>query len=274
MPIVEYVLTPFGAIVTAMPNSLEFSPSPSAARNVGMNTAKILLVDDDAQVRRALRTTLTSAGYTVVEARTGEEALEEVQAEGAVNMVLLDLKMPGMGGIEACRRIRKISDVPILVISVLRTQEEKVQAFDAGADDYLVKPFGIQELLSRIHALRRRVSGSEPIPPFESADLKIDFERRRVTVGDQPVHLTPSEFELLRYLVLNEGKPVSHHTLLQSLWGPEHVREIQRLRVTINQLRRKVEPDPEQIRYIHTEHQFGYRFEPIAQKSGKRKSKL
>jgi len=253
---------------------VELSPSEAAARNVAMNTAKILLVDDDGQVRRALRTTLTGAGYTVVEARTGEEAIEEVQAEGSVNLVLLDLKMPGMGGIEACRRIRKISDVPILVISVLRTQEEKVQAFDAGADDYLVKPFGIQELLSRIQALRRRVSGSKPTPPFESAGLKIDFERRRVNVGDLPIHLTPSEFELLRYLVLNEDKPVSHHTLLQSLWGPEHTSEIQRLRVTINQLRRKIEPNPERIRYIHTEHQFGYRFEPIVEKPAKRKPKL
>jgi two-component system, OmpR family, KDP operon response regulator KdpE len=257
-----------------MANSLALSTSQPAARNGAMNTAKILLVDDDGQVRRALRTTLASAGYTVVEARTGEEALEEIQAEGTVNIVLLDLKMPGIGGVEACRRIRKISDVPILVISVLRTQEEKVQAFDAGADDYLVKPFGIQELLSRIHALRRRVSGSETIPPFESAGLKLDFERRRVSVDDQPIHLTPSEFELLRYLVLNDGKPISHHTLLQSLWGPEHMREIQRLRVTINQLRRKIEPSPERIRYIHTEHQFGYRFEPVLQKPAKRKPKL
>jgi two-component system, OmpR family, KDP operon response regulator KdpE len=256
-----------------MPGSVEVSPAQPAAKHVAMNATKILLVDDDAQVRRALRTTLTSAGYMVVEARTGEEALEEIQAEGAVNMVLLDLKMPGIGGIEACRRIRKMSDVPILVISVLRTQEEKVQAFDAGADDYLVKPFGIQELLSRIHALRRRVSGSEPIPPFESAELKIDFERRRVTVAGRLVHLTPSEFELLRYLVLNEGKPVAHHTLLQSLWGPEHLREIQRLRVTINQLRRKIETEPQRIRYIHTEHQFGYRFEPVVEKPAKRRGK-
>ena len=237
-----------------------------------MHLAKILLVDDDPQVRRALRTTLTSAGYVVVEARTGEEAVEEAQGEGGVDMILLDLKMPGIGGLEACRRIRKIFDVPILVISVLRSQEDKVAAFDAGADDYLVKPFGIQELLSRIHALRRRVSGSGPVPPYESAGLKIDFERRRVIVDSAQVHLTPSEFELLRYLVLNEGKPVSHHTLLQSLWGPEHVRDVQRLRVTINQLRRKIETNPNRIRYIHTEHQFGYRFEPV-QQSGKRRSK-
>ncbi len=252
---------------------MEPANTQTVPRPAAMNLAKVLLVDDDPQVRRALRTTLTSAGYVVVEARTGEEALEEVQAEGAVDMVLLDLKMPGIGGLEACRRIRKIFDVPILVISVLRSQEDKVQAFDAGADDYLVKPFGIQELLSRIHALRRRASGSEPIAPYESAGLKIDFERRRVVIDSEQVHLTPSEFELLRYLVLNEGKPVSHHTLLQSLWGPEHTRDVQRLRVTINQLRRKIEKDPSRMRYIHTEHQFGYRFEPTAQKSAKRKAK-
>jgi len=238
---------------------------------MAISPAKILLVDDDAQVRRALRTTLTSAGYVVVEARSGEEALEEVQAEGSVDMILLDLKMPGIGGIEACRRIRKIFDVPILVISVLRTQEDKVQAFDAGADDYLVKPFGIQELLSRIHALRRRTAGVESMPPFESSGLKIDFERRRVIVDSEQVHLTPTEFELLRYLVLNQGKPVSHHILLQSLWGPEHSNDIQRLRVSINQLRRKIEKNPERLRYVHTEHQFGYRFEPATQKAEKKR---
>jgi two-component system KDP operon response regulator KdpE len=252
---------------------METSHVQSPGKGVAIGSAKILLVDDDPQVRRALRTTLTSAGYVVVEARTGEEALEEVHAEGAVDMVLLDLKMPGIGGLEACRRIRQIFAVPILVISVLRTQEEKVQAFDAGADDYLVKPFGIQELLSRIHALRRRTSGSESMAAFESSGLKIDFERRRVIVDSDPVHLTPSEFELLRYLVLNEGKPVSHHVLLQSLWGPKYTSEIQRLRVTVNQLRRKIEKDPDRMRYIHTEHQFGYRFEPVPQKLGKRNAK-
>ena len=202
-----------------MTPSTEIAHEHSPGRISTVSHAKILLVDDDPHVRRALRTTLTSAGYVVVEARTGEEALEEIQAEGAVDMVLLDLKMPGIGGLEACRRIRKIFDVPILVISVLRTQEDKVQAFDAGADDYLVKPFGIQELLSRIHALRRRTAGAESTPPFESSGLKIDFERRRVVVDSDQVHLTPTEFELLRFLVLNEGKPVSHHTLLQSFWG-------------------------------------------------------
>jgi two-component system, OmpR family, KDP operon response regulator KdpE len=260
---------------TKMASTLNLSQSqPQSTKLVSpIGAAKILLVDDDAHVRRALRTTLASSGYTVVESRTGEEAIEEIQADGTVDMVLLDIKMPGIGGFEACRKIRKISDVPVLVISVCRTQEEKVQAFDAGADDYLVKPFGIQELLSRIHALRRRSSDSEDIPPFEAGGLKIDFERRRVTLEGQTVHLTPSEFELLRYLVLHEGKPVAHHTLLQSLWGPEHTREVQRLRVTINQLRRKIELDPARVRYIHTEHQFGYRFELSPQKTAKRKAK-
>jgi two-component system KDP operon response regulator KdpE len=256
-----------------MSHLMEIANTRAPMKSGATTPAKLLLVDDDAQVRRALRTTLTSAGYIVVEARTGEEALEEVQTEGAVDLVLLDLKMPGIGGLEACRRIRKIFDVPILVISVLRTQEEKVQAFDAGADDYLVKPFGIQELLSRIHALRRRTAGSEAMPSFDSSGLQIDFERRRVVVDSDQVHLTPTEFELLRYLVLNEGKPVSHHSLLQSLWGPKYASEIQRLRVTINQLRRKIEKDPARMRYIHTEHQFGYRFEPVQQKPAKRNVK-
>jgi two-component system, OmpR family, KDP operon response regulator KdpE len=131
-----------------------------------MNQAKILVVDDDPQVRRALRTTLSSAGHVVVEAQTGEDALEEVKVEARADMVLLDLKMPGIGGLETCRRIRKVLGIPILVISVLRDPEDKMEAFDAGADDYLVKPFSIQELLSRIDALRRRATGSEPIAPL------------------------------------------------------------------------------------------------------------
>jgi two-component system KDP operon response regulator KdpE len=143
---------------------MQVSHAQSLGRGTTMNPAKILLVDDDPLIRRALRATLTSAGYLVVEAMTGEEALEKLQAEGAVYMVLLDLKLPGIGGLEACRRIRKIFDIPILVISILRDPEDKVQASDAGADDYLVKPFGIRELLSRIDALRRRTAALESIP--------------------------------------------------------------------------------------------------------------
>jgi two-component system KDP operon response regulator KdpE len=240
-----------------------------ARKPVPIRTTKILLVEDDPQVRRALRTTLASSGYTVIEARTGEEAWEEFQADGTVDVILL--KMPGVGGFDACRRIRTISAVPILGISVGRAKDEKVQAFDAGADDYLAKPFGIEELLLRIVALRRRANGSEVGPSFESGELKIDFERRRVSVGSQTIHLTPTEFDLLRYIVLHDGKPVDYRSLLQSLWGPKHTRAIHRLRVAINQLRRKIELQPARFRYIHTEREFGYRFEAMPQKSAKRK---
>jgi two-component system, OmpR family, KDP operon response regulator KdpE len=240
-------------------------------RSVPMSTAKILVVEDDPQARRALRTTLASSGYTVIEARTGEEAWEEFQVEGTVDVILL--KMPGVGGLEACRRIRTISTVPILGIGVGRTRNEKVQAFDAGADDYLVKPFGIQELLSQIYALRRRAFGSEVGQSFESDELKIDFERRRVSVGSQTNRLTPTEFKVLRYLVLHEGKPVDYRILLQSLWGVKHTSKIHILRSVINQLRRKIELHPARFRYIHTEHKFGYRFEAMPQKSAKRKRK-
>jgi two-component system KDP operon response regulator KdpE len=252
-----------------MSPSVEASQTQQSWGTATMRASKILLVEDDTKVRRRFRTTLTSAGYVVVEARTGEEALEEVRAKCAADLILLDLKMPGTGELEACRNIRRICDVPIFVLSDLRTQEHKLQAFDAGADDYLVKPFGIRELLSRIHALLRRMAGSESAPPFESSGLKIDFERRRVFVDSIPVHLTPTDFELLLYLVLHRGKPVSHHTLLVSVWGPEHSKEIQRLRVAINQLRRAIERGPGRTRYIQTDRQFGYRFEPILEKSAK-----
>jgi two-component system, OmpR family, KDP operon response regulator KdpE len=228
-----------------------------------MNVAKVLLVDDDAQIRRALRTVLSSAGYTVVEARNGEEALQEVEECNTFDVVLLDLKVPGPGGFDACASIRKISDTPIVAISILRTEEHKVLAFNAGADDYLVKPFGIQELLARIRALRRRRGENVPLRQFKSAELLIDFELRRVFIDSSLIWLTPKEFCLLELLVRHEGRPVSHYTLLKSLWGPEHTHKVELLRVTISQLREKLEATGS-TRYIHTEHCIGYRFEPIA----------
>jgi two-component system, OmpR family, KDP operon response regulator KdpE len=147
-----------------MSHSIQVSYARSPARSAAMSITKILLVDDDPQLRRVLRMTLTSAGYIVIEAATGEESLEKIQAEGVVDVVLLDLKMPGMGGIETCRRIRKIADIPILVISVRCDRRDKMRASEAGAADYLVKPFGIQDLLLRIHALRRRTPVLESIP--------------------------------------------------------------------------------------------------------------
>ena len=222
---------------------------------------KILVVDDEPQVRRAFRAILLSQGCTVIEARDGNEAIEEIKSD-CPDLVLLDINMPGIDGFETCRQIRDCSDVPIIVVTVRGAEKDKVTALDAGADDYLVKPFGTQELLARIRAAARRVPSTEAVLPFDSPGLKIDFERRRVISNGRSVHLTPTEFELLKHLVLNEGKPVSHMKLLHLLWGPEHSNDREHLRVFVGQLRKKIEPDPEKPRYIHTEPLIGYRFDP------------
>ncbi len=230
--------------------------------------AKILIVDDEPQVRRALRTILASQGCAVIEARDGGEAIEEIKADPP-DLVLLDINMPGIDGFETCRQIREASDVPIIMVTVRGSENDKVQALDAGADDYLVKPFGTQELLARVRAAARRNPNLEEVSPFVSPNLKIDFERRRVVAQGQPVHLTPTEFELLKHLVQNEGKPVSHLKLLHLIWGPEHANDREPLRVFIGQLRRKIEPDPDEPRYILTEPLIGYRFEAGSEKPGK-----
>lgn len=224
-------------------------------------SAKILVVDDDRQVRRAFRAILSSQGCSVVEARDGNEALDEIKAD-APDLVLLDINMPGIDGFETCKQIRAFSDVPIIVVTVRGEENDKVIALDAGADDYIVKPFGTQELLARIRGAVRRVPSAKEMPPFNSSGLNIDFERRRVVVHGKPVHLTPTEFELLKHLVVNQGKPMSHLKLLHLLWGPEHSNDREPLRVFIGQLRKKIEEDPEHPRYIHTEPLVGYRFDP------------
>jgi two-component system KDP operon response regulator KdpE len=221
---------------------------------------QILIVDDEPQIRRVLRTTLISHGYTAVEARTGDEALDMLRNEHA-DLVLLDVNMPGRSGLETCREIRASSDVPIIMLTVRNSESDKVQALDAGADDYVVKPFGSEELMARIRAALRRTAPSDLPPAFISADLKIDFEKRTVLVKGQPVRLTPKEFDLLRHLVANQGKTVGHRRLLQAVWGPDYGDETEYLRVFINQLRKKIEPDPQNPRYIHTEPWVGYRFE-------------
>ena len=226
-----------------------------------MSTSTILIVDDEPQIRRVMRTTLSSNGYAVLEARTGEEALEIVRKERP-ELVLLDVNMPGMGGLEVCREIRDQSDVAIIMLTVRNTEHDKVLALDAGADDYVVKPFSIEELLARIRAALRRTSSAEPVPTFVSSDLEIDFERRKVLVQGKPVRLTPKEFELLRHLVASQGKPLEHRRLLQAVWGPDYGNETEYLRVFINQLRKKIEPDPANPKYIHTDPWVGYRFEP------------
>ena len=226
-----------------------------------MNSATILVVDDEPQIRRVMRTSLASQGYMVLEARSGEEALETLRSERP-DLVLLDINMPGISGLETCKEIRSNSDVPIIILTVRNTEKDKVRALDAGADDYVVKPFGAEELLARIRAALRRAAVTEPVSPFASPELQIDFERRKVTVKGRAVRLTPKEFELLRYLVAHAGKPVPHRRLLQAVWGPDYGEETEYLRVFINQLRKKIEPDSKRPRYIHTDPWIGYRFEP------------
>lgn len=224
-------------------------------------SAKILVVDDEPQIRRMMRTTLTSSGYQVDEAKTGEDALEKLRSYQP-DLVLLDLNMPGMGGLAACRAMREGSEVPIIILTVRNAEKEKVEALDAGADDYVSKPFGMQELMARIRAALRRVPGSAESGPhgFTSDDLEIDFDGRRVRVKDKSVRLTPKEFDLLRHLVAHGGKPVPHRELLQAVWGPDYGNETDYLRVFINHLRKKIEPDPSRPKYVLTEPWVGYRF--------------
>jgi two-component system, OmpR family, KDP operon response regulator KdpE len=226
----------------------------------------ILVVDDEPQIRRVLSTMLTSQGYPVIEARSGEEALEKIRGE-RIDLILLDVNMPGMSGLEACAQIRRTGDVPIIMLTVRNSERDKVQALDAGADDYVVKPFGAEELMARIRAALRRAAPVESPPPFVSNDLKIDFENRLVTVKGKSVRLTPKEFDLLRHLVANQGKPIGHRRLLQAVWGPDYGEETEYLRVFINQLRKKIEPDPHHPRFIKTEPWVGYRFERPREKA-------
>lgn len=231
-----------------------------------MSAATILIVDDEPQIRRVMRTTLTSHGYSVIEAKSGQEALEKLRTERA-DLILLDVNMPGISGLEACREIRRAADTPIIMLTVRNTEKDKVQALDAGADDYVVKPFGAEELMARIRAaLRRAVPGDAP-PAYASDELSIDFSKRAVTVKGSPVRLTPKEFELLRQLVANQGTSLGHRRLLQAVWGPDYGEETEYLRVFINQLRKKIEPDPHHPRYIHTDPWIGYRFELSREKS-------
>jgi two-component system KDP operon response regulator KdpE len=237
-----------------------------------MTEANILIVDDEPQIRRVMRSTLSSHGYTVTEAKTGEEALESIRKERP-DLVLLDVNMPGMGGIETCREIRRSSDAPIIMLTVRKMERDKVLALDAGADDYVVKPFGMEELLARIRASLRRSSPGDAIPAFVSHDVTIDFESRRLTVRGHDVHLTPKEFDVLKYLVANLGKPLTHRRLLQAVWGPDYGEETENLRVVINQLRKKIESDPAHPKYILTEPWVGYRFQPPREASSKAASR-
>jgi two-component system KDP operon response regulator KdpE len=223
-----------------------------------MSAGKILVVDDDPQIRRVMKATLVGHQYEVIEARSGEEALE-ILSPDAANLVLLDMNMPGMNGLETCRAIREGSAVPVIILSVRISEKDKVAALDAGADDYVTKPFGMEELLARIRAALRRVPDGGP-RGFHSADLEIDFETRRVRANGKDATLTPKEFELLRHLVAHAGKAVSHRELLQSVWGPDYGDEPGYLRVFINQLRKKIEANPAHPKHLVTVPWVGYRF--------------
>ena len=224
-----------------------------------MSAGKILVVDDDPQIRRVMKATLVGHNYEVIEARTGEDALEKTPQE-MPNLVLLDLNMPGMGGLETCRALRAGSDIPVIILSVRNSEKDKVAALDAGADDYVTKPFSIEELLARIRAALRRTAPESGPQAFHSEDLEIDFQSRRVHAHGKDVRLTPKEFELLRCLVAHAGKPVTHRELLQAVWGPDYGDEPEYLRVFVNQLRKKIEANPAKPKYIVTEPWVGYRF--------------
>jgi two-component system, OmpR family, KDP operon response regulator KdpE len=224
---------------------------------------KILVVDDEPQITRVLRTSLSPHGYEVRIANDGESALDVFQ-EWSPDLIITDLSMPKMTGIELCENIRDRSQVPIIVLSVRGDDKNKVEALDKGADDYVTKPFSINELLARIRANLRRASlarGPESSEPINIGDFRIDLQTRIVSVGEKEVHLTPKEFDLLVYMARHPEKVLTHTALLNAVWGSQNVQQPEYLRVFINQLRKKIEPE-ETPRYILTEPWIGYRFRP------------
>lgn len=222
----------------------------------------ILVVDDEPQITRVLKTTLSSQGYGIRTASDGEEALQAM-SEWPPDLIVTDLRMPHMDGLELCREVRKTSQVPIIVLSVKGEDSIKVQALDAGADDYVTKPFSMTELTARIRAALRRASVPDQprVPLIELGDFRIDVPGRTVRVKTRDVHLTPKEFDLLVYLARNAGKVLTHRTLLAAVWGPNSVEQPEYLRVFVGQLRKKLEGDASS-KYIVTEPWVGYRFEP------------
>jgi two-component system KDP operon response regulator KdpE len=226
-----------------------------------LSNARILIVDDDPQIRRVMRTTLIAQGYEAADAKSGEEAIEKVR-ENKYDLILLDMNMGGMDGIETCREIRSGSDVAIVMLTVRDAEKDKIAALDAGADDYVTKPFSAPELMARVRAsLRRLPNGPENGPQvIKSGDFEIDLQTRRVHAHGKEIRLTPKEFELLRYLVSHPNIPVPHMKLLQVVWGPDYGEEVEYLRVFINQLRKKIELDSSNPQYLLTEPWIGYRF--------------
>jgi two-component system KDP operon response regulator KdpE len=220
-------------------------------------SGRVLVVDDEPQILRALKASLRGAGYEVDTAETAEGALTAA-ALSPPDAVILDLVLPDGRGTDVCRELRTWTSVPVIVLSVVGDESEKVAALDAGADDYVTKPFGIAELLARLRAAMRRVeTTTEPV--IEVGDLRVDLEKRAVSVAGRPVQLTPHEFKLLRLLALNRGKLLTHTAILREVWGRAYTEESHYLHVYVSQLRRKIEPEPARPRYILTEPGAGYR---------------
>lgn len=225
-----------------------------------MSNGKILIVDDEPQIRRVLRSALTKQGYIVADARSGEEALLKLR-EGRHDLVILDRNMPGMGGLAACREIRSGSDVGIIILTVRKEESDKIEALDAGADDYVTKPFSMPELLARIRANLRRlpVSPQEGAPTVNFDGVEVNLASRHVSSDGRDIRLTPKQFEVLHYLISNPNVAIPHGKILQAVWGPDYGDEVEYLHVFINQLRKKIEADPSKPKFILTEPWFGYR---------------
>jgi len=225
-----------------------------------MRVARILVVDDEPQLRRVMKAALTKQGYIVADVRSGEAALEELRKE-RYDLVILDRNMPGMGGVESCRAIREHSDIGIIMLTVRKAEADRIEALDAGADDYATKPFSMPELLARIRANLRRV----PLAPRQGPaivafdEVSVDLGSHHLSVRGQDVRLTPKQFEVLHYLITNPDVTIPHAKILQAVWGPDYGNEAEYLHVVINQLRKRIEPDPSKPRYILTEPWFGYR---------------
>ena len=223
---------------------------------------RVLVVDDEPQIRRVLRLALTAQGFDLRVAADGETALDTLR-DWPADLVITDLSMPGMDGIELCRRIRAKSVIPIVVLSVKGEERTKVAALDAGADDYVTKPFGMDELLARVRAVFRRApSAPADASRLQAGDFTIDIAAHTVLVAGREVRLTPKEFELLVYFARHPGKVLTHRGLLGAVWGPEHSEQTEYLRVFVGQLRKKIEPDPSEPAYLRTEPWVGYRFDP------------
>ena len=223
---------------------------------------KILVVDDEPQITRVLRHSLNLHRFDVRTAAEGEAAMDLFR-DWSPDLVITDLSMPNIDGLQLCRRLRAASQVPIIVLSVKGEERVKVEALDAGADDYITKPFGMDELLARVRATLRRAPGEdESAQLIEAGDFNVDLDARTVAVKQKEVHLTPKEFELLTYLARHPGKVLTHRALLAAVWGGDYTEQTEYLRVFIGQLRKKIEPDPAKPRYILTEPWIGYRFQP------------